>query len=816
MRKSLYTSVVFFDVSHICTFAERCGLQTFVSFQINDHIMLTRFQKIFAVLLLLIPFSGFSQSVVQTVRGEVLDNQTKSPLTGAVVVLTDSIRINSMVDDAGNFRLTGVPIGRHNIKISMLGYRERLIPVVVSAGKEVVLTVEMEQMYIEGEEVVIEADKTKPNNEMTTVSSRPFSIDETQRYAGSLGDPARMAANFAGVQGNNDSRNDIVIRGNSPVGVLWRLNGIDIPNPNHFGSFGSTGGPVSILNNNVLSNSDFMTGAFPAEYGNALAGVFDLRMRNGNNEKHEFMGQLGFNGFEAGAEGPLTRKKRSSYLVNYRYSSLDLFSKMGIDFGTGSAIPKYQDVSFKFNMPTEKRGVFSVFGIGGRSYVEFLDSQRDTTKTYYKTHMGAGGISHAYNFGTSAYGKLTIAASYTDVDARQDSVTYSNGAITPYYGNFFQQLKLNANYMLTKKFSTRNTLKSGVFADRIDYSLEDSVLRYGSIFHKLRDSEGTTWLLRGFSQWQHKFSERLTLNSGVYYQQLTLNNSIAVEPRMGLRWEMTEKQSLSIASGMHSQMQTIFMYFSQTRLPDGSYIQTNRDLDFSKSIHTVIAYDYNFIKDSRLKLELYHQHLYNIPIVKTFPAYSGLNEGADFNNPSIDSLETGGTGRNYGAEITVEKFFSKGYYYLVTASLFDSKYKGYDKVERNTVFNGNYTLNVLAGKEFQLGKKGKNVLAVNLKGTWAGGKRYVPIDFQASAVAGEAVYQYDHAFEKRYSDYFRTDIKVAFTRNGKRITQQWAIDCSNITDHKNVFIETYNPASNSMNTQYQMGLFIIPMYRITF
>lgn len=143
---------------------------------------------------------------------------------------------------------------------------------------------------------------------MATVSARSFTVEETSRYAGSLNDPSRMAANYAGVSSTSDARNDIIIRGNSPLGVLWRLNGMEIPNPNHFGSLGTTGGPVSILNNNLLDKSDFLTGAFPAEYGNALAGVFDLQMRSGNNEKTEFLGQVGFNGFELGAEGPIGKK----------------------------------------------------------------------------------------------------------------------------------------------------------------------------------------------------------------------------------------------------------------------------------------------------------------------------------------------------------------------------------------------------------------------------------------------------------------------------------------------------------------------------
>ncbi|HET6993225.1 MAG TPA: TonB-dependent receptor, partial [Bacteroidia bacterium] len=298
---------------------------------------------------------SFAQVPTQTVRGQIVDNQTKSELVGAIVLLADTgvYMRNTTTDVNGNFRFENVSVGRHLIVFKYSGYKERSMPIIVTSGKETVLNIEMEESVIQNEEVVItdESEKTKPNNEMTTVSARSFTIEETSRYAGSLGDPSRMAQNYAGVSGADDSRNDVVIRGNSPLGVLWRLNGADIPNPNHFGSFGSTGGPVSMLNNNILDNSDFMTSAFPAEYGNAIAGVFDLKMRNGNNEKFEFLGQVGFNGFEAGMEGPFTKKHNASFLVDYRFSSLTLFEKMGADFGIGDAVPKYQDLSFKLNFP---------------------------------------------------------------------------------------------------------------------------------------------------------------------------------------------------------------------------------------------------------------------------------------------------------------------------------------------------------------------------------------------------------------------------------------------------------------------------------
>lgn len=781
------------------------------------------------LLFIVFVFSGFryaatAQTAVQTVRGQVLDNQTKSPLTGAVIVLTDSMRINAIADDNGNFRLKNVTIGRHNVRVTMLGYRERQIPVVVTAGKEVVLAVEMEELVVEGKEVVIVADKTKPNNEMVTVSSRPFSIEETQRYAGSLGDPARMASNFAGVQANNDSRNDIIIRGNSPQGVLWRFNGMDIPSPNHFSSFGSTGGPVSILNNNVLDNSDFMTGAFPSEYGNALAGVFDLRMRNGNNEKHEFMGQIGFNGFEVGAEGPLSKNKQASYLLNYRYSTLGLFNRLGINFGTGTAIPEYQDLSYKIHLPTVKAGVFSVFGIAGKSYSELLYSKRDTTlkdlftiagfDTYYGTKMAATGITHAYNFGSTAYGKLTIGTTYAATEGRQDSVSPITNEPVKYYGQLFSQGKLMGNYTLTKKFNTRNTLKSGVFFENIRFTLKDSVRESPVFFRTLRNSSGDAALVQAYSQWQHKFTDHITLNSGVHYQQLLLNNSYAVEPRIGLKVELPKNQSLSLGSGLHSQMQPIFMYFNRTFNADGSYTETNRNLGFTRSIHGVLAYDKNFGGNVRVKAETYYQHLFDVIVTRHPSVYSGVNEGADFNVTNIDSLVNEGTGKNYGVELTIEKFYSKGYYYLITGSLFESKYKGSDGVERNTAFNSKYTLNVLGGKEFQLGEK--NVLSLNSKVVLAGGKRYIPIDEAQSLLSGQPAYIYDDAYNFKYDDYFRLDLKIAFTRNGKHITQQWAVDMQNLTNRDNVFLEVFDPYTRTVKTNYQMGLFIVPMYRITF
>ena len=776
--------------------------------------------------MLLLFGSVMAQEPTQTIRGQVIDNQSKTPLVGVSIVLLNAENFTGSASDIdGNFRLEKTPVGRQSIKATYVGYRERVIQVIVASGKETVITIEMEESVVQGKEVVItaEREKTKAINEMTTVSARSFTIEETSRYAGSRNDPARMAANYAGVSGANDSRNDIIIRGNSPQGVLWRLNGMDIPNPNHFGSLGSTGGPVGILNNNVLDNSDFITGAFPAEYGNALAGVFDLRMRSGNNEKHEHMFQLGFTGFEGGIEGPFSKKSKASYLVNYRYSSLAVFQKLGVNFGTGSAVPQYQDISFKIDLPTSKAGKFSLFGVGGKSYIEFLDSKKDSTAkdfystsgtdTYFGSNMGVVGLQHVYSFNSSTYGKLSLSASGFSTKIKQDSLSTSDRHPVNDYGNTSSQSKLSLNYVLVKKFNAKNTVKTGFFVDDIMYSLKDSVF-HSPVYDRLRNSKGSSFLYQAYAQWQHKFTDKITTNIGLHYQQLAINNSYAIEPRAGIKWEFKEGQSINLGAGMHSQMQSIFTYFDETLLPSGQRILTNKNIGFSRSNHIVLGYDNAFTKSMRLKAEAYYQYLYDIPVTQNPSYYSVVNAGADFNNPSIDSLVNNGTGTNYGVELTLEKFYSKGYYYLITASLFDSKYRGSDGVERNTAFNGNYTYNALAGKEFNINKK--SLISIDAKITYAGGKREVPIDINASRIQGSAVYIESKAYETKLKDYFRTDVKISYKRNGRKITQEFSVDVQNITGNKNIFQRTYDPLKQNLRTEYQIGLFVIPQYRILF
>lgn len=770
-----------------------------------------------------------AQELTQTIRGTVLDKQTQSTLPGAnVVVLNSDPFKGASSDENGKFRIENVPIGRWQLKVTFLGYKERTLTVVLTSGKESVLNIELEESVIQGTEVEIVADidKTKTNNKNTMVSSRAFTIEEASRYAGSRNDPARMAANFAGVSGANDSRNDIIIRGNSPLGVLWRLNGLDIPNPNHFGSLGSTGGPVSILNNNTLDNSDFLSSAFPADYGNATAGVFDLKMRAGNNEKYEFLAQMGFNGFELGAEGPFSKKKKNaSFLVNYRYSTLIIFQKLGINFGTGSAVPQYQDLTFKADFPTKKFGKFSFFGIGGLSYIALRDSDKDKKEnlygysgkdTYFRSNVGILGFTHTYIINSSSYTKFNLAATgqYNGIIADSVDITTTPAGVFPFYRNKSSNIKYTSNIVYNKKFNSRNFVTMGAYADFYDVLLIDSSKGHSPVFYTLRDFKGTSMLLQAFTNWQHKFSDQLTMNLGVHYQQFLLNNSTAVEPRAGIRYSFRQNQSISLGAGLHSQLLPMYVYFSTANLGNGTVKETNRNLDFTRSAHGVIAYDRNITKNTRIKAEAYYQYLYRVPVKQNKSYFSSLNLGADFDSPNVDSLVNNGTGENYGLEFTLEKFYSKGYYYLLTVSLFQSYYTASDGVKRNTAFNGNYVTNFLAGKEFKIGKK--HTLAIDAKCTAAGGKRYIPVDLEQSRLQGREVLVTADAYNHKFSDYFRIDIKPSYRLNLKKVTMEWNCDFQNVTHHDNIFQQIYDVNTQQVSTEYQLKFFFVPQFRLLF
>ncbi len=788
-------------------------------------------KRIEVIALLIIFFSPaiFSQ-YSQTIRGKITDKDTQTPLFAVnIAILTTYPQRGATTDNDGLFRIESVPNGRHELQISCIGYKPASASVVLSSAHEIVLEIELTELVYQAEEVVITGNqrKDKPINQMAQISARSFTVEETERYAGSWGDPARMASNFAGVMAASEARNDIIIRGNSPLGLLWRLEGINIPNPNHFGTLGTTGGPISMLNNNLLRNSDFFTGAFPAEYGNALSGAFDLNMRSGNNQQREYVVQIGLNGFELGAEGPFSKKHNASYMINYRYSFLGLMQKLGANYGPEGTVPEYQDLSYKVDLPTKKAGKFSFIGIAGNSNVKTYDSKKEDSTEYAGTDFGAdfsfysgmmmNGIVHnlPLSSNTRIITRLAMGGSYSDY--KYDSVSIYDKSITLYARSKLQEWQYSAGTEIRSRINSKNHINIGIKADVYQPTYRDSSLQADGSYRIGTKADGTMALYQGFGEWQHRFNDNITFYGGAHTQYFGLNGSFSIEPRTSIRWRFFKDQSISLGYGLHSQLQPHQLYFAESYddITGEYYETTNKDLDFTQSNHFVFGYDFLIRRNLRFKFETYYQQIYNAP-VEQIPSYvSMLNYGSDFYIPEYDSLVNEGTGTNYGLEFTFEKFFSDNYYFLITASLFESKYKGSDKIERNSAFNNNYVLNALGGYEFQLGKN--TYLTSSTKFVTAGGNRYIPYTVeQDNNGRYYPEYNYNRAYEEQYPLYLRWDVMFTLRWNQRRITNEWIIDFQNLTNRKNLYYKTVNPVNGDVESTYHQEFAWMMMWRMRF
>lgn len=794
---------------------------------------------------IIITILGILTSIVslaqdQTVKGIILDAQAEYPLIGATIQLVGSDPVQGAIADVdGKFRIENVPVGRQTFAVTYIGYKSITLPnVLVTSGKEVILRVLLEESVEKLQEVVVtaDADKDLPINDLAKVSARTFSLEEVTRFSGGRNDVAKLATSFAGVNATNDARNDIVVRGNSPVGLLWRIEGIPIATTNHFATQGTTGGPVNALNTNLLRTSDFLTGAFPAEYGNANAAVFDVFFRNGNTDKFEFTGQMSaFSGLEFMAEGPLSKKNNSSFVASYRYGIASLAAT-----GT-SAIPFYQDLSFKANLGDTKIGRFELFGLGGKSNIDFLGDEIDDTDlfadpsqdAFVENELGLIGLAHTLRLSQNTYLKTSLGASTNFNQYLQDNLMLdaNDELIGKYRATNVRnrENRYTVTSTLNTKFNARWSMRAGFLNETYDLSLfaedrDDRVSIPDDNNDGIPDYFLTTTsvdeqynLLQTYAQAEYKITDDISTTFGAHTQYHEFMEAFILEPRVAVSWQSSPVQRWSLAYGLHGQAPPSPVLFYQEETSPGITERTNSELGFMKAHHFVLAMDRNLGTDWRLKTELYYQNLYDVPVEQMPSSYSVLNEGNDFIFEEKGSLVNEGIGSNYGIETTLEKFFSNNYYMLLTASLFDSQYEGSDGVERSTAFNNNYVLNVLFGKEWKFGPNGRNAWTFDTKMTTSGGRPFTPIDLQATRDnAGREIRMEEVAYSQNYGEYFRWDVKLGVRLNRPKVSHQFFVDFQNVTNRKNEFVRRYNSVTDQINVVEQIGFFPDVMYRIQF
>lgn len=769
-------------------------------------------------------------TIFQTVRGIILEAETNQPIPGAnVIILNSEPLLGASTDVFGRFKIDNVPVGRQAIKATFSGYKPFFVEnLSVDAGKETVLNISLSESITELETIVVTAqlDKARPINEMAIVSAKSFTVEETSKYAGSFNDPARMATSYAGVvSASDDTDNGIIIRGNSPRGLLWRLEGVEIPNPNHFASDGASSGAISMLNSNVLTNSDFLTGAFPAEYGNAFSGVFDLKLRNGNNENREYAIQAGLLGIDASFEGPIQRKDgknvpNASYLVNYRYSTISLLEDLGLNIAEeGVSVPAYQDLAFKLNMPTLRSGTFSLYGLGGGSRTEdsFVvenSGQSFTLNESEEYKLGLTGLSHIINVGSKSFLETSASYSVTQYDFTLDGV--SNAQVFEEDIEDYRNETLKFATSFQTKFNAKHSTKVGIVYTDFSYDLSSLGRRVTGELWYQSGEKGSFGMWQSFISHKYNLSDELTLTGGFHYLRLNLSGQDNLEPRFGLRWQFKDDQALSFGFGVHSRKEETSLYFTELFSSDLTPFQPNRELELAKARHFVVGYDRNFSGDFHLKLEAYYQDLYDIPVsIDPTDTYSSLNQENAFQR---ESLVNEGRGRNYGVEITFEKFFSQGYFFLATASVYNSEYKTLSNIWFNTRYNKNYNVNLVGGKEYQLGSASKKkTLNIGLEAVLAGGNRRTEIDLPASIIAQETVYFNDRPFASQLDAYSRFDFQIALKTNKKGLTHEWKIDIQNLTSRSNVIGEDFSTRLGAVvPTSFTGEIIPVLSYKLTF
>ena len=795
------------------------------------------------------------QVLTQTVRGTVIDAVSKYPLPGSVVRLAGK---TATTDANGQFYFTEVAIGRQTVEASLFGYEAKSQAVELNSAKEAVLQFSLLESALNLDEVSVTATAAgQAKNEMATVSARQFSVEETNLYAGSRGEPARMATNFAGVQGSDDQRNDLVVRGNTPAGVLYRMEGINIPNPNHFSIPGTGGGPVTVLNNKFLANSDFFTGAWPAEYGNAIAGVFDLQMRDGNNQKFEGSAQLGLLGTELMVEGPLGKGARApSFLAVYRYSTLSLFQSLNINLGT-NAIPRYQDGAFRLTFPQKNGGKVAVWGMFGVSDIDILISNQTDTAgfesygatdrdQYFGSDMFVSGINYSKPINKTSYFKAGMAVSSAVIRAVNTKLQREIGLIdSTNYGwlvtandtmlNYtFKENKLHGFVSYSKKLSRRSTLQAGINIDLYMMDYQDSVRQFDGVtgvlppWRKQWNTQAAWPVIQPYLSYKNRLNEKTTFTAGLTSLYLGVNDRsfMPFEPRVGLSYQANSNDRFFIGSGLHAQGQAPYLYYYAMTTQGFDPLEHNTDrIGLMKSAQVAGGWERTYKGlPVRTKIEAYYQHLYGIPVEVRSSAFSMVNAGSGFGRIWPDTLQNTGVGRNYGVEFTAERFFASGFYFLATGSLFDAKYKGSDQVWRNTIFNGRYAANLLCAKEFKIGANNRFILGgkyTTVGGRWFGSK----VDQNATLRAGEIIFENEGFNTVQNRAYQRLDLKLGYKWNYPNLAWEFGLDISNLTGAQNILTLTYVPGKDDLATpdidegireEYQLGLFPVFYLRCDF
>lgn len=783
---------------------------------------ITPFRSLYLLLLLCTAHMAVAQAPTGIVRGTVLDHDTRQPLFNAAVLIVGSHPpLGAITGPDGRFVLEGVPAGRMDLQVRMLGYEEqRLANVLVNPAKETVLDLTLRTSLVQMAEYEVKADRGKGRvrNDMAVLSTRTISIEETTRIAGGINDPARMVTAFPGVAGDAAGDNTISVRGNSPRGVLWRLEGVEVPNPNHFSDEGSTGGPISILNSDVLDDSEFHTGAFTAEFGNVTSAVFDMKLRRGNDRKREYTLKAGVLGTDLTAEGPIGGVQGGSYLANFRYSTLSLLDQAGIVDYQG--VPTYSDGAFNVVLPTTNAGRFSIWGLGGESHIlqEDRGTANDTlfSRADFGSRMGVGGLTHTLMLGERGFLYSTISISgHGSSTLYEEDRAPGEGTVQLHHTDALDRWTVRASTVHNHRVSTALTVRSGMILSRDHFRMRSASWQEDAQdLVSALDGTGSAGTLQAFTSWKWRTSERWTLIGGMHFLHFGLNGSTSLEPRMAVKWQQRPDRSWSLAAGLHSRTEALTTYLAEDVDANGNVVRPNEDLGLIRAMHLVLGLDQRLAEDVQLRVEAYFQHLYDQPVENDPSSAYVLNNA--FGLFTTRDLVNAGLGRNIGLETSLEKFFSRGWHGMLTAALFSAENKALDGVWRHSRFDLGVVANAVAGKEWKVGGADKDkTLTTGFRYSVVGGQYATPIDLHASIAAGEAV-EGTPPMSMQGDPVHKLDMVVAYRVGRTRVSHEFKADVQNVLNAGTTVYRYYDASRQRIGTVPQLALLPVIQYALRF
>jgi hypothetical protein len=736
------------------------------------------------ILFFLLTIAAKSQETAQVLRGKVVNAATQRPLADVAVLVYGSTNYFSATDSSGNYKIAVEP-GNYSVAVQRAHYagivRNNIL---VYAGKQQVEDFELTEVEVGLSTITVHGQGSSENTHLDLLN--------LQRVAAVFFDPARLASSNAGVINMNDQANSISVHGTSPNYVQWMMEGVEVVNPNHLENAGTAndlptlnGGGVSLFSGQLLQNSGFQPSPTNPLNGNALTGTFDIKLRNGNNEKREHILQFSLLGTDLCTEGPISKSKRSSYLINARYSTVGLLSLMGINFGDEKI--NYQDVSWQFTFPHQK-GQIRIFGVTGTSENVYrgktdtteITIQKEQTNINYRSLTSINGLSSVLRLTRRSFLKTVLFYSMKSVGRNSEPALKAWQNYPVQTNNYEQQKCVLLNYIslqLPKGFIFKAGASASYFVNEIFFAANDS----GTVGKKINDP-----LLEPFISLHGFIKKKLELETGLrcFYQQRI--EHFSAQPKLMLRYSITEKQSIAFNYGTGIQLHTTNMFCNDSNL---SLVPGNSQS--TALIHRLA------IKNIIIKSELFYQHFYNIP-VKTSTDFSAFNV---FNEPVTFAVVSSGKARVYGCDLTVKRDFNN-LYFIASGSIFKSEYE-VNGIWRQARFNSNYNAVLTCGKEFKM-KKNNRFMSVDLRGMMRNGFRESDPD--------PASDPYD--YNRRLPAYYRVDLRVSFRKNKSGRSGILALDVQNLTARKNVSYNYPDSFTGKTETVYQLGLIPVLSYKL--